>query len=854
MALETDPSRSLATPQPPRRLARLGAWRTRRSAVASRDAPARRFLVPWLVVATLFAVLGLGEWSGWPWLARPLELALGAALQRQVQIGPATPTLARLNLRLLGALRVEAAQLRVAAPSWSDAPHLLLARDVAVELHYIDLWRAWRAQPWRVERLHVGYFDLRLRRLADGRASWLADPPVPDVQGLSARSPWLALPEFAHLQVATGTLQFDDAVTHSDLLAHLSLASASSPLGSPWDSPRAPGLRAALPARRVGLPAPMAWVPAGDTDVASPGDSAAGDAADASYAGMTSDPGAGATSVRIATSGAVDPDPAPWPQTMLMVSASGHYGHLPLHGELLLGGSLPGAASGSGHGSDMGSGMGSGSAPPAGPVAQPLGVNLTLGFGLVAFAFDGQLVDASTLQGLNGRFRLDGPSLAAVGDALGVTLPSTGAFSSVGEIGWLGRTVTVHVRDALVGSSRLHGRFTFEPGAHVPLLRGTLAGRRLLLADLGPALGAPAPTGPPAGSAAQVSDRPRLLPDRDFDLVALRAMDADVDIRLSQVDLGSTLLQPLRPLKARLLLRRGVLALVDLDTRTGQGRLSGQLRLDGRTSPARFDTDLRWDGVQLARWLQPPPQRRGSRQPWVSGRLGGRARLHGHGSSTADILASLKGEARAELQGATLSRPAIELAGQDLLASSLGLLLRGDERLSVQCAVADLVVDAGVLRPRVMVLDTRAAALWVGGSLSLADEALDLRAVVHPKGLSLLALRAPLQVRGSFAHPVVTVERGVQGQQVAAALLQSLAQPLAGLLHRVGSAAPPDPAALRSAGCTGPARPAASQSGSGSGSAPAGQRAAGAMVPARAEAIGSGSLAPALPEPFAPMP
>jgi uncharacterized protein involved in outer membrane biogenesis len=83
------------------------------------------------------------------------------------------------------------------------------------------------------------------------------------------------------------------------------------------------------------------------------------------------------------------------------------------------------------------------------------------------------------------------------------------------------------------------------------------------------------------------------------------------------------------------------------------------------------------------------------------------------------------------------------------------------------------------------VLDTSDSTVWVDGTLSLATEQLDLRAVVAPKDFSLLTLRSPLQVRGSFAHPKVTVDKGPLGLKLGSALLLGLINPLAALLPLV---------------------------------------------------------------------
>ena len=665
-----------------------------------RRRPAATRLAALLLI--LLVALGVGEATGWPMLAGPLQRLMANKLERRVSLSAPVPTQPdaspSFSLRVLGGLRLRAAELEIGAPSWSTLPHLLLARDVALDLRYIDLWRAYRGQPLRIERLQATTLDANLERLADGRASWQfrAPPAAAPIQPL-------VLPQFGTLQVADGTLRYRDKPFDLDVDARLVLADSSGVARLP-----------ASPASGVGAPSSA-------------------------------------------------------PVNGLQVNASGRYRQFPLTLTLSSSGVLPWVAD------------------PAFAAPVPVTMNATIG--RASFLFNGSAVDALSLRGLSGRFSLKGPSLAAVGDPVGVTLPTTGAFRSTGMLFKEGDAWRVTVDDATVGASRLNGAFTYEAGRSVPLLSGRLGGSRLLLADLGPVVGTtPAVASTTAagevGAVAKPLDntakvKGKVLPDRPFDLAALRAMNANVLIDIRDVDLNTSLLEPLRPLHAHLQLTGGVLTITDLDARTADGRLMGDLRLDGRTATALWNADLRWDGVRLERWLK--LARADGAPPYVSGRLNGRATLRGQGRSTAEILASLKGNARTQLRDGTVSHLVIEAAGIDI-AQGLGVLFKGDDSLKVECAVADLVADGGVLRPRVMVIDTPDSAVLVDGSLSLATEALDLRAVISPKDFSPLTLRTPLLVRGSFAHPQVSLDKGPLGRKLVTAALLALVNPLAGLI------------------------------------------------------------------------
>jgi uncharacterized protein involved in outer membrane biogenesis len=661
------------------------------------------FSLPLLVVA-----LGAwGEYQGWPWLQQPLQRFLSQALQREVSFAPPEGAIPEgvFRVQLLDGIHLRLPYLRVAAPAWSSAPHLLQASEVALALDYADLWRAHQGQPVHLRLLRAVGMDARLEQLPDGRASWqFGDPAAPG---------GIAAPSVGQLQIVQGTLHYHNQRRDIELLARLSLTEGAG----------------AAPA---------------DTDTPGP------------------------------------PPAETMAHNLLQVRADGHYHDQPLQVALTSTGALPWVAG------DVDA--------AAGMAPAPLSVSASVG--RARLSFEGRAQDLRHLLGLTGRFTVSGPSLAAVGDPVGVTLPSTAAFRVMGRVVKQGSIWNVVADEATVGSSRVNGAFRYDTAREVPLLAGRLGGSRLLLADLAPAVGgapyaaASAPVVSAAGAAKdnlaqgpppkQVKAPGKLLPARPFDLGALRAMDADVLVDVAELDLNTPLLQSLRPLRTHVRLSGGVLTLGALDARTAQGRLTGDVQLDGRGDQALWHANLNISGVRLEQWLRIQRQPADA-PPYITGELDARAEVDGKGRSTADLLASLDGRVHGELRGGTLSRLLMEFAELDVIPA-LGALLNGDGVMPVNCGVTDLVAQQGVLRPRVMVVDTPSSTVWVDGTLSLAQETLDLRAVVSPKDFSPVSLRTPLQVQGSFANPQVSVQKGPLGRKLGGALLLGLVNPLASLL------------------------------------------------------------------------
>jgi uncharacterized protein involved in outer membrane biogenesis len=637
-------------------------------------------------LALVVAGLGICEMSGWPFLVAPMQRWIGKTIARPVAFSEDPATQPKVVIHLLGGIEITAAHIMIGAPSWSSAPHMLLARDARMTLGYADLWRASRGEPLRIRALRAARLDGRIERLADGRASWQFGEKS-DAPDTAERL--LRIPAFGLLQVDAGSAVYRDALTSVALDANFSLV----------DKTEQPAT---------------------------------------------------------AQSG-----------TAFQFQAGGTYRERPVKVELKSSGVLPVIARDA--------------------AAVPLPVTLDARVGGARLFFKGTATDALHLTALKGRFSVQGPSLAAIGDPLHVTLPTTGPFRAEGLVAKQGVVWNVVVEQVGIGASRLAGAFTYDPRPRVPMLAGRLTGTRLLLADLGPAVGAPvrrteavAAPAAAASSAKSPNTKPgRVLPDRPFDLPALRAMDANVLVDIADLDLGSSFLEPLKPLRSHLVLAGGVLTLRDFDARTGQGRLGGTVQLDGHDAQALWTADLRWVGVRLESWIH--QKRADNAPPFVTGSLNGQARVAGQGKSTAAILGSLRGGVRMQLVDGTISHLAVEAAGLDI-AQGLGVLIKGDDALPVQCTVVDLVADQGVLRPRVLVLDTRDSTLWIDGSLSMASEALDLRVVVTPKDFSPLALRTPLHVRGTFGDPVISLDKGRLGTRLGASALLGLVNPLAALI------------------------------------------------------------------------
>lgn len=684
------------------------------------------------IVGLLVVAVVACEAAGWPFLVGPVQSRLAAVLDRRVVFG--TDADRGVRIGLLGRVDVAAASIEIGAPRWSQRPAMVTAKDARLGLGYWDLYRAWRGDALHVRSLEAAELDVAIERLADGRASWQFGKRAPAEPGDRPA----ALPTFGKLRVGDGHLSYDDVILPAAIDARFALD----------DGSRASGAAVATAAS-----APSSAAPAS----ASASSSARGHDRAGIVVRAGGAAGSGASAPRVVL--------APG-ESGLVLKATGTYRkNLPVRIDLRTAGVLR-------YFDDA---------------SDPQPLRLEARIGRAELMFDGSTTDPLRLRGLKGTFSVSGPSLAAVGDPLGITLPTTPAFRTRGTIAKDRELWNAVFDTAEIGSSRMNGMFTFDRRPKVPLLSGKLGGSRLVLADLGPVVGAASEGG---SEAAPKRAAGRVFPDRKFDLPSLRAMDANVLVDIAMFDPGTTIIEPLRPVRGHILLAGGVLTIADFEGATAKGRIVGHLQLDGRTDTAKWTADLRALGIDLAQWLK---IRRGEgAPPYLTGRMDALVKVTGQGRSTADILGSLQGDVRAHLRDATISHLAVEAGGLDI-GQALGLLVsRGDRGLPILCNVADLDIAGGVAKPKVFVVNTRDSTIWIDGTVSLKTEAMDLRAVVSPKDFSPLTLRTPIRVRGTLSNPAVSVDAGKLLGKAGAAGLLALLNPLAAIIPFIDPGAKED--------------------------------------------------------------
>ncbi|MES1989030.1 MAG: AsmA family protein, partial [Pseudomonadota bacterium] len=163
------------------------------------------------------------------------------------------------------------------------------------------------------------------------------------------------------------------------------------------------------------------------------------------------------------------------------------------------------------------------------------------------------------------------------------------------------------------------------------------------------------------------------------------------------------------------------------------------------------------------------------------GLLNGEAKLRGKGNSTAQLLRSLNGDLSLYIRNGEISHLIVEAVGLDI-AQAVGLLIKGDQNLKMECAVMDFKANNGVMKSNVALIDTPVTTIVLNGNINMGEEKLDLRMTAEPKNFSPFTVRSPIEITGTFLKPKVSPDIAPIGARVVGGILLSLINPLAAII------------------------------------------------------------------------
>jgi uncharacterized protein involved in outer membrane biogenesis len=397
--------------------------------------------------------------------------------------------------------------------------------------------------------------------------------------------------------------------------------------------------------------------------------------------------------------------------------------------------------------------------------------------GRTAMRFDGTVVP-SQLTNVKGALHLKGPDLSQLYPIVPAPLPWTPPYDLAGEIHHTDSQWIFTRINGTVGDSDLSGDFTVDVSGKRPATIADLTSRKFNYRDLGGFVGIP-PGEPGKGATTAAQKREaehrqatgRVLSDKPFDVAKLRDHDVDLKFKGASFKWGTI---PLDNLVTHMRLKEGVMRFEPLDFGIADGHIVSNITLDVTKTTPSAQARIEARNVELKRIFPQLASPSGS-----AGRFGGRAQFRAQGRSVADLFASADGDAAIAMRGGEASTLQLVLTNLDL-ARAATLLIGGDETASIHCAVAAFHAKSGVVTPELFVIDTSAELLTGYGSIDFREEKYDLHLKADSKKPSILALKGPVVIGGTFKTPAVRPEIGPLAARIGASVgLGALAGPLA---------------------------------------------------------------------------
>ena len=394
---------------------------------------------------------------------------------------------------------------------------------------------------------------------------------------------------------------------------------------------------------------------------------------------------------------------------------------------------------------------------------EPYRISLQASAGRTHATARGSLVNPFQFRHFDLQLAMRGEDLEDLYPLLGLALPPTAAYAFDGRLRRAGDVWQYTGFEGTVGRSDLSGDVRVDVGGARPHFHARLHSRKLDFDDLSGFVGAPPDEPDPHPD--------RLLPQATYDLAKLRSMDADVAWKAARVEAPPL---PMDDMDAHLLLEGGVLRLEPLNLGIAGGDIRSTIRMDARNPVISTQLQAAIRGIRLDKLF---PDATLAKQ--ASGAIGGDLDLKGRGNSIAAMLGTADGSIGVGMGRGHVGNLIMELAGLDIAESLKYLVTRG-RQIPVRCIFGDFGVRDGVMQSRALAFDSTDTIIIGEGSISLKDEQLDLLLRPRPKDRSILSLRSPLRIGGTFKDPSFRPDFKALGVRGAIAVaLGSIAPPAA---------------------------------------------------------------------------
>ena len=355
---------------------------------------------------------------------------------------------------------------------------------------------------------------------------------------------------------------------------------------------------------------------------------------------------------------------------------------------------------------------------------------------------DGEIVLPVSRRELDVDLVLVGESVSDLSSITDRQLPELGPYRVEGRLILASNRLALKDFLLTLRESDLGGSLEYRLLEGRPTFSGQLSSKQTRTEDYLPGLG------PVASGNEEVTAKKRNLAELEkpeLSLELLNRFDASINLEIGELDTGTG---PLEHITATMELDQGRLQL--LAQRPQPGDKMSQITVAIEPLDRGIDVDLhaQWERQPyglLADMISP-----GKAQGTWSLDLA----LQTRGATFDELLENLGGHIDFTDYPIDFDATIFDLWGGGLLGSLMPVFNIG-EQSRVNCTVGRFIVDEGVLRPELLVLDATRNRVRMRGYVDLPNDYIKLRLNPRPKQRSLINLATPVKLRGPIADPSI---------------------------------------------------------------------------------------------------
>ncbi|MEO8373792.1 MAG: AsmA family protein [Sphingomonas bacterium] len=390
-------------------------------------------------------------------------------------------------------------------------------------------------------------------------------------------------------------------------------------------------------------------------------------------------------------------------------------------------------------------------------------------------------LDAPTrVEGADLKVTARGGNIADLFSIIGVAVPETRAYrldSAMTKTGDEYRFTGLHGH---FGDSDIAGKLTvrmLEPRLKID---ATLATRTLDIIDIAPFIGYNPDAVASEGKGAivtHVNGAPRLLPDAQLRVEALRNFDATLHYKVRQVRAKNL---PVSNIDLTLGLDNSLLTLSPLTFDMARGHVASDIKINARQPLVHTDYDIRLSptpmGVLLAGY--------GVDEAGTTGTVKARIQLAGEGNTVHESLSTANGRIAIIIPAGSFWTRNVQLSELDIGTFVQKMFEHKlKEPVKINCGLIAFTVRDGIGAADPILIDTQKNVILGRGGFSFKNESLDFSVRADGKKFSLISGQSPVGVNGYFAKPGINViSPQLIGRAGVGLGLSLVASPLAGIL------------------------------------------------------------------------